>query len=377
MSLTARRLNRATLGRQLLLERKTMGAVDAVRRVCALQAQSAASPYIALWNRITSFDPAELDVAFAAHRIVKATLMRITLHAVTAEDYPAFHRAMVHSLRRSRLGDRRFAASGLSVADADALIPEVLAFAGRARTNAEFEAMLPERSAWWALRTFVPVVHVPTQPPWSFGERPSYAASRLEHFGGGEEEAVAVLVKRYLEAFGPASPTDVGQFTLLPQPLIRTALGLLDEDLETYKSPDGNVLHDVRGGQLPPEDSPAPPRLLAMWDSTLLAYRDRSRVIPEAYRKLVIRSNGDTLPTVLVDGYVAGVWRPAPERAGGIEVTAFHPLEAATWDELAAEARSLVAFLAGRQPDVYRRYARWWSDLPAAEVRVLPGGGTA
>ncbi len=64
-----------------------------------------------------------------------------------------------------------------------------------------------------------------------------------------------------------------------------------------------------------------------MWDHVLLAYADRSRVIPPDYRKLVTRSNGDVLPTLLVDGYVAGVWRPVE---GGIEATAFHrhPAEA-------------------------------------------------
>ncbi|MYW29902.1 crosslink repair DNA glycosylase YcaQ family protein, partial [Streptomyces sp. SID2119] len=117
---------------------------------------------------------------------------------------------------------------------------------------------------------------------------------------------------------------------------------------------------------------PAPPRLMAMWDSVLLAYADRGRVLPEAYRRTVIRANGDVLPTLLVDGYVAGVWRPV---AGGIEATAFHPLAEEVWEGLAAEARSLVGFLAGREPEVYRRYGHWWSRLPDAAVRVLPGVG--
>ncbi len=107
---------------------------------------------------------------------------------------------------------------------------------------------------------------------------------------------------------------------------------------------------------------------MAMWDSVLLAHHDRGRVIPPGYRKLVARSNGDVLPTLLVDGYVAGVWRPV---VGGIEATAFHRLPAGAWDGLAAEAHALLALLAVREPRVYRRYDRWWDGLPAAEVRVL------
>jgi hypothetical protein len=103
MDLPPRRLNRATLARQRLLQREEMSVVDAIRRVVALQAQEPASPYIALWNRIAGFDPGTLDAAFAGHTVVKASLMRITLHAVLAEDYPAFHQAMQGPLRDSRL----------------------------------------------------------------------------------------------------------------------------------------------------------------------------------------------------------------------------------------------------------------------------------
>ena len=107
-----------------------------------------------------------------------------------------------------------------------------------------------------------------------------------------------------------------------------------------------------------------------MWDSVLLAYADRSRVIPPDYRRLVIHQNGDVLPTLLVDGYVAGVWRAVE---GGIEATAFHALSADAWKGLAAEATALVTFLAGRDLAVYRRYNHWWAKLPSAERRVLPG----
>jgi hypothetical protein len=252
--------------------------------------------------------------------VIKATLMRITLHAVTAADYPPFHCAMAESLRAARLYDRRYTQTGLSAAAADALIPHLVEFTAERRTNAECEALLNARlgadqpRAWWALRTFAPVVHAVTGGPWSFGYRPSYLAAPLPDH-----------------------------------------------------APDGSVLFDVPGAPLPGEDTPCPPRLMAMWDSVLLAYADRSRVIPPA---LVIRRNGDVLPTLLVDGHVAGVWRPA---GGGIEATAFRELPERAWQELAEEARALVAFLAARDPVVYRRFAHWWKELPAAEVRLLPG----
>ena len=144
----------------------------------------------------------------------------------------------------------------------------------------------------------------------------------------------------------------------------------MEDELERYEGPGGITLVDVRDGVLPREDIPAPPRLLAMWESALLAYADRSRVVPSEYRALVMRENGDVLPTVLVDGYVAGVWRPAD---GGIEVTAFHGSPTRVWTALAIEAASLLAFLADRDPAMYRRYVHWWDGLPADEIRVLGG----
>jgi hypothetical protein len=105
-----------------------------------------------------------------------------------------------------------------------------------------------------------------------------------------------------------------------------------------------------------------------MWDSALLAYADRGRIVPLDYRSVVIRRNGDVLPTLLVDGYVAGVWRPVD---GGIEATAFHRLDDDAWAGLEVEARALLRFLAGRDPTVYGRYGRWFTGLPSVEVRIL------
>ncbi|MFB7188290.1 winged helix DNA-binding domain-containing protein [Streptomyces sp. NPDC056230] len=377
MMTTARELNRATLSRQLLLEREPLSVPDGVRRVVALQAQHPASPYLALWNRLTDFASAELDAGFTGRSVVKATLMRITLHAVHAEDYPVFRAAMQPTLYASRLGFR-FAATGLTPADADELVPELLAFTRSPRTSAQMQAWVEERTgaekkdgAWWGLKAYAPLHHAPTDAPWSFGPRPSFVAAGTGPAATGravEPQALRTLILRYLAGFGPASVADVAQFAMVRRAPVREALGALDGAVEQLRGPDGVTLFDLPGASRPPADTPAPPRLMAMWDSILLAYADRSRVIPPAYRPLVIRRNGDVLPTLLVDGHVAGVWRPVD---GGIEATAFHPLSATTWDGLAAEARSLSALLGDREAAVYSRYHHWWAKLPDAEVRLL------
>lgn len=376
MTLTERDLNRATLARQLLLGRADLEPGEGVRRIVALQAQEGPSPYLALWNRLARFDPADLDSQLADHTIVKASLMRITLHIVHGEDYGPFHRSMVASLRASRLFDRRFTTSGLSIDDVDALLPPLLEFAGVARSTAEIEAMIatrvgrPTPRAWWALRTFAPLWHAPTGGPWSFGTKSAFVAARQAGPHDGEPAALGHLVRRYLSGFGPASVQDIAQFSMLRRPLIRDAIEALGAGLVRMPGPDGSLMFDVPDGILPSGDVPAPPRLLPMWDSTLLAYAKRDRIIPPDYRPLVIRQNGDVLPTLLIDGYVAGVWRQVGE---GIEATAFHALGDDAWRALETEAEGLVDFLADRGSAVYRRYGHWWSTLPSAEVRRLAG----
>ncbi|MGW0392923.1 winged helix DNA-binding domain-containing protein [Streptomyces sp. NPDC003042] len=375
--ITALELNRATLSRQLLLEREPLTVPDGLRRVVALQAQHPASPYVALWNRLAGFDPAELDAAYTGRSVAKATLMRITLHTVHAEDYPVFRAAMQPTLYASRLGFR-FAATGLTPADADELVPELLAFTRRPRTSSQMRAWVEERvgaerkdGAWWGLKAYAPLHHAPTDAPWSFSLRPSFLTAGTGHLPAGravEPQALRTLILRYLAGFGPASVADVAQFAMVRRADVREALGALDSAVEQLRGPDGDTLFDLPGAPRPPAETPAPPRLMAMWDSVLLAYADRGRVIPPAYRPLVIRRNGDVLPTLLVDGHVAGVWRQVD---GLIEATAFRPLSPAVWDGLAAEAQRLAALLGDREAAVYGRHHHWWAKLPEAEVRLL------
>ena len=161
-------------------------------------------------------------------------------------------------------------------------------------------------------------MHAPTGPPWSFGARPTFLTSPHPSSSADPDVAAQHLVRRYLHAFGPARVQDMAQYALTQVRRVRRVVAALGDGLHRFEGPGGVELLDVPGVALPDEDTPAPPRLLPMWDSTLLAYADRSRIIPPDYRAHVIRRNGDTLPTLLVDGQVAGVWRTLDRhRTGG------------------------------------------------------------
>lgn len=376
--LSRRALNRATLVRQGLSTRAQVPVVDAVRAVVALQAQEPAAPYLALWNRVADLDAAAVDEAFESGRLLKCSLLRITLHAVAAEDHPTFHAAMSPALRASRLNDRRFAEAGTSLEEVDALVPHLRERLVEPHTRDEVEVVIaellardPHERVWWALRTYAPLVHAATpEEPWRFGRRPSYRAAPPAE-APDHVAAVAALVRRYLAAFGPATTADVTQFTMLPLRMLRPALDRLADALVVRTGEQGAALLDVPDGALPDEDAPAPPRLLGMWDNVLLAYRDRRRIIPDELREHVIRRNGDVLPTLLVDGRVAGVWRATA--TGTIEGRALTTVDEQDWDGLATEAAALQALLADRDPEVFGRHRRWWDRLPDGETRTLAG----
>ncbi len=158
--------------------------------------------------------------------------MRFTLHVVHPDDRPAMHLAMQPSLR-TRMFDRRFTGSGLTIDDADALVPGLLEFAATPRTGGEIEAWLDERldvspkGVWWALRTFAPLLRAPTGGPWSFDSRTSFVAASTEPTSSDKDEAdeaLQTLIWRYLEGFGPASVADMALFALVARSRVRTAL---------------------------------------------------------------------------------------------------------------------------------------------------------
>lgn len=377
VALTEGQLNRATLARQMLLRRENLDPVTAVSRLCALQAQSAASPYLALWTRLAGFDAADLDRAFDARSVLKTTLMRTTLHAVAARDHPDFWAAHAGHLRRRRPGPPLVSELGVTEDQLTDAVDAALAHAHEPRTSTELTAYLRETLGpvadpgwWWAVRPFTRVIREPDATPWRFGPRVTYRTAVTPEPGHGPQDSLQHLITSYLSAFGPATVKDVTRFNRLPistvRSLIETQAGLVTND-----GPGGHPFYDVPGAPLPAAETEAPPRFLPMWDSVLLAYDDRRRVMADEHRALVVRQNGDFLPTVLVDGHVAGLWLPGP---GGIEVRPFTEFDDATWVALESEAAALQRFLAGREPNVYGRYRHWWAHLPPLPTRTLGPG---
>ena len=337
--LTLRELNRATLARQLLLKRKRLSPTAVIERLVGMQAQWPPAPYLGIWTRTTSFRRQALERELARTAVVKATVMRQTLHLVTQRDYALLRAALSETnfpwemavAKRLAPSLRALAGNG-PVATADAL-----AFLEREHGLIGIEA----RRAWRAGRVRAHVLHHHETALWH--GRPGGRFVAIEEPDAHDPtEARAEILRRYLAAFGPASRRDLVQWSMMHVPEIGRALDRL-EPLRRFRDEHGRELLDVPRAPLPDPDTPAPVRFLPKWDNALLAFADRTRVLPEQYRKTVIRMNGDVAQTFLVDGLVAGIWRA---ENGRVVAEPFAPLSRAAQREVDEEAGRLEAFLA-------------------------------
>jgi DNA glycosylase AlkZ-like len=335
--LSLRELNRATLARQLLLERRRLPLARALERVAGLQAQWGPAPYVGLWTRVDGFRREQLERALLRRRVVRAVLMRGTIHLVSLADY---------GLLGSAVGAPPWLRPELA-AVADRLHDHVRAFGREPRTRREvFDWLRTEHGLdhdggeglWYGLRIRGRLTHAPETGIWRPPGTTRYVT--IDHEPAEPGSARIELVRRYLAAFGPATRADVSEWSGLRVRDLAPALAAL-EPLRRFRDERGRELLDLPRAPLPPPDTPAPVRFLPRFDNLLLSHKDRTRVLADEHRGAVIEG-GWVEATFLVDGAVAGVWRVD---GGRVRAEPFAPLPRAARREVEDEAARLEAWL--------------------------------
>jgi len=338
--LTRVELNRALLARQMLLERAQTSIPQALERMAGLQAQYAPAMYIGLWSRLRGFERDQLTVALERRTVVQGTLMRVTIHLVSAGDYWPFAIAVREARRRSWL---RSQARRL---DHD---EEGLAAAARELRHRLSEGPLRRkeieevvgRSATTAVGLWLDLVRVPPSGTWERRRADLYAAADL-WLGPVEisiDEAGQHLVRRYLTGFGPATKGDIAGWSGLPPREVANVLDRLD--LCRFRGEGGDELLDLPDAPIPDPETPAPVRFLPAWDATLLVHARRTGILPEEYRPLVFNTKTPhSVNTFLVDGSVAGTWHC---EKGRVELRPFGELDESTRRQLGRETEALAA----------------------------------
>jgi hypothetical protein len=334
--LTERALNRALLARQLLLERARLSIARTLERVGGLQTQYAPSGYVGLWTRLEGFERDALTRALERRTVVQATLMRVTIHLVSAKDFwllaAGTRRArQAWFLRTHKVAERDMtrAARRLRAALADG--PRSVKDLGGLASG-----FVGNASLWLDL------VRVPPSATWE-RRRADVLALAGDWLGPSdvtEAEGHDHLVRRYLGAFGPAPLSDVASWAGVPATSLKPSVERLE--LRRFRDEAGKELLDLPRAPLPDPDTPAPVRFLPHWDACLLAHARRTGVLPEQYRARMFHAkNPFSVGAVLVDGRVAAAWS---FREGRVVVDAYERLPRPIRNEVEEERERLEAF---------------------------------
>jgi Winged helix DNA-binding domain len=356
--LSRRALNRALLDRQMLLRQaplpdgpdRARRVIETIEQLVGMQAQAPFPPYYGLWSRLAGFRPDDLAELLLNRAVVRIALMRGTIHLVSARDctllrpltQPVLDRAL-KTMFGTRLPD---VDTGALAAAGRALVEE------RPRTFSELGALLAER---WpehqpgtlanAVRALVPLVQVPPRAVW--GQAGQSLHTSAESWLGcplDPRPSLTGLVRRYLAAFGPATVADIQAWSGLTR--LREPVTQLGDGLRTFRDSDGRELFDLPDAPRPDPDTPAPVCLAAEFDNLVLSHADRTRILSDADRARMFTRNGIFPGTVLLDGFVAGMWRISRARgAVALIVEMFRDrVSARDRDAIVAEGLRMLAF---------------------------------
>jgi winged helix DNA-binding protein len=359
--LDRRSLNRALLARQLLLEKQKLSVVGTLEHLVGMQAQAPNLPYVGLWARLEGFRPETLSKLVEGRRAVRTSLMRNTIHLVTTRDALALKPLFQPLHERGYLKGSPWG-RGKSQADMAAILEAGREIMGeRPRTIAQLAKMLKQRfpdqdsdALAYGVRYMLPMVFATPRGIW--GARGQVTLTTMEAWLGrssGPAMSADQLVRRYLAAFGPASPADFRAWSGLA---MRDVFARLRPRLKVFADLNGRELFDLPRAPRPDPDTPAPVRFMPDYDNILLAHADRTRIMPAGKHLGMFSSNGVMQGSVVVDGFVRAMWKPLKSKgATELSITPFDkPITIVDRPLIAEEGMRLLHLLApGEKHDVH------------------------
>lgn len=354
-----RALGRATLARQLLLERVDRPVAETLEHLVGLQAQVPRVPHLALWDRLARYEPVLLDALMTSRAVVRTQLMRTTIHTVTSADAFGLRPLLQPVLDRtaaSTVWGQRLRGQDVSAAVAEAVDLLTATPMGRAQLQRELARRHPGLDAEavaFCVSYWVPWVQQPPRGLWNGSG--AAVMTTLEAWLGpapGPARSPEDLVRRYLRAFGPGTVLDVQAWCGLTK--LREVVERMGPQLRRFRGENGAELLDVLDAPLPDPETPAPVRFLAEYDNVVLSHADRSRVVADGDHVLLLGGPGGWTGTVLVDGLLRATWAARHDPGATVlTVRASGPLTSAERDDVVTEGERLLDFLApGRSHDL-------------------------
>lgn len=159
-------------------------------------------------------------------------------------------------------------------------------------------------------------------------------------------EALAKLTRRYFTSHGPATLQDFIWWSGLSTADARHGIALVERHLEEklideklYRSPRSEIQNSPQ--------SKISAHLLPAYDEYFVAYKDRQAVLHPNDANPLTSMQGLLGPTVIVDGRVAGTWRPSNDKT-----IAFNSSRVLSRSEQVAVARAAEQYAAFLDPPI-------------------------
>lgn len=354
-TLTDRDLNRALLARQMLLERNKAAPVEALHRLLGVQAQLPRTPFLGLWSRLAEFTPDSLRKTIEDREVVRATAMRGTLYLMTAADFLAFRGSLRTGEAVALPGGTKTTVSELEpvLALGRQHFAEPKAFE-TFREILENAGYSDVRIMAYAARQLLPLVQAASDTPYGFSPGGEFVLAKAyldKEIAAAP--APAELLRRYLAAWGPATPADFSGWSGLKG--VAPLFDELGDELVTFRDARRKLVYDLKDAPRPGCDVPAPPRFIPDFDAVTQGHQDRARILPVAHAPKIASKNLQVPPMLLVDGFVAGTWKLEVKRkVATVAITAFDNFSAKDRKAVEAEAIALArAFEPAAEPAVF------------------------
>lgn len=377
-TISIEKLTRFYLSNHFLVDKaERSDLVDVVGSVCGLHSQLPLTPYLSLWNRVKGFEPEMLDEELYRERaLVKTWFMRGTLHIIPSRDLPIYHSALKRMWFEHQ-GRYMNEPGWPSFEERKKLLyPKILeALAEKPLRRKELcdkvRSLLGDDSqpyaklfsAWGGILKETSylgfTVHAEPCDKESCFTRVDQWLPHIDLNEVKEEEARQKVLLKYLHCYGPASAQDFACWSGLPTSEAKKAIESVAKDLQEVQTQDcGETLwmlkKDFNALQEMDLEEKAPLRLLPKFDSYLLGYKDRTRIIKDEFLKQVYRPVvGDVAAALLINGRITGTWNhKKTKKKLTIAVKPFERLAKETLAELDRVVKELGDFVNVNQTEV-------------------------
>jgi hypothetical protein len=351
------------LRRHHLLSEPPKDAVTICRDMCGVQAQVMSAAYLQLWTRNHAITRAEVEsTLWKTRTLVKTSLMRQTLHLIPTDEFAIY----ISALRPSRFAQamRVMERCGITREESEELIPKIMDIlsAGPLRRPAIAAAIRPKASKqvrFWMENSWS-LVRLPIAEGlicYGRGEGNEIVFIRTDHWLPKLKfkllpatEAQCALFRKYLRAYGPATLGDFSHWAGIPMQEVKLLPPLLEAELAEIPGDKKNrfLLREDVAALTKDAEKGTCIRLLPIFDSYLLAHREKDHLLSAQHYKRVYRNQGWISPVVLIDGAIAGVWSYKLQgKKLVVEIEPFGKLSKAERAGIEKEAGHLAQFFDG------------------------------